>query len=407
MNPGPPATAPACPVCEERRWFPLLESMVPVHCNRLEDSAEAARAAPKGRFELQLCRACGMVFNTAFDPALMTYDPDYENAQHFSPRFRRYLEELTADLVERYDLRGKDVLEIGCGDAYFLQLLCRQGSNRGYGYDPAAPVKSPDPSVTLIHDLYGPQYADRPADLVACRHVLEHLERPADLIRSLHATLQPQPNASIYFEVPDGRFTFESLGIWDLLYEHCSYFTDRSLHRLFHRHGFTVSGWESRFDGQFLALHGARANGEASAKEPARMPVEEPEVPSWAAQFRQVYHEQLEQWGGRIRQWVDQGRVVVVWGAGTKGVMFLNSVRGADWVKAVVDVNPRKCGKFVAGTGQPIVAPPALAELRPDVVVVVNPAYREEIVTDLARRGLQPQVEVLSVAQQDPGLAVG
>jgi hypothetical protein len=40
-------------------------------------------------------------------------------------------------LIERYDLYGKDIIEIGCGQGEFLTLLCELGGNRGVGFDPA------------------------------------------------------------------------------------------------------------------------------------------------------------------------------------------------------------------------------------------------------------------------------
>jgi hypothetical protein len=38
-----------------------------------------------------------------------------------------------------------------------------------------------------------------------------------------------------------------------------------------------------------------------------------------------------------------------------------------------------KWGRFIAGSGQEIIEPSALRELRPDVIVLMNPIYREEI----------------------------
>ncbi len=44
-----------------------------------------------------------------------------------------------------------------------------------------------------------------------------------------------------------------------------------------------------------------------------------------------------------------------------------------------MDINPAKHGKFVPGTGHPIVAPGALAARGVRNVVPMNPAYRAEI----------------------------
>ena len=66
-----------------------------------------------------------------------------------------------------------------------------------------------------------------------------------------------------------------------------------------------------------------------------------------------------------------------------------------DKLPAVVDINPHKWGKFLAGAGNEIVGPDALADLRPDVVVVMNPIYVDDIARDLAARGLAPEIVAL------------
>ena len=65
-------------------------------------------------------------------------------------------------------------------------------------------------------------------------------------------------------------------------------------------------------------------------------------------------------------------------------------------MRAVVDINPHKHGKFLAGTGHEIVAPEALARIRPDCVVIMNRIYSDEIRADLERLGLRPEISALA-----------
>jgi hypothetical protein len=88
------------------------------------------------------------------------------------------------------------------------------------------------------------------------------------------------------------------------------------------------------------------------------------------------------------------GQRGVVWGAGSKGVTFLNATGAGEEIVAVVDINPRKQGKYVAGTGQRIVAPTELAEIRPDFVIIMNANYREEIGGMLAEVGVAAEILV-------------
>jgi hypothetical protein len=47
------------------------------------------------------------------------------------------------------------------------------------------------------------------------------------------------------------------------------------------------------------------------------------------------------------------------------------------------------------GSGHRILAPDELKELQPDVVIIMNRVYREEIAADLAARGLSPELLAL------------
>ena len=70
-------------------------------------------------------------------------------------------------------------------------------------------------------------------------------------------------------------------------------------------------------------------------------------------------------------------------------------VRGADRIQSVVDINPRKHGKYVPGTGQPVVGPKDLVDSPPDIVLVMNPIYRDEIAGLIAELGITADVEVI------------
>jgi hypothetical protein len=98
------------------------------------------------------------------------------------------------------------------------------------------------------------------------------------------------------------------------------------------------------------------------------------------ASFRQKHLTKLLYWERRIAEYLLEGRRLVVWGAGSKGVTFLNMLSiDCRTIPFVVDVNPRKAGLYVPGTGQRVIAPPELTTYQPDVVLVMNPAYEAEI----------------------------
>jgi hypothetical protein len=107
--------------------------------------------------------------------------------------------------------------------------------------------------------------------------------------------------------------------------------------------------------------------------------------------FAESHRTKLDFWRRKLQDLREQGRTAVVWGAGSKGVTFLNAVEGAGLVRYVVDLNPRKQGRFVAGSGQQIVPPGFLKEHRPDVIILMNPVYEKEVRELVGSLDLRPE----------------
>ena len=384
-----------CPACGALGAFPVVEiPSVPVFCNVLCETREQALGVPRGRMDLRCCSSCSMFFNASFDESRLEYTGQYENALHFSPLFRGYAEALARDLSERHRLAGGNIVEIGCGDGSFLRRVCELGRASGLGIDPAYAAErhdaGADDRVRIVAEHYDERLAaEFPADLVLSRHVLEHIAEPRPFLGSVRRTLRP--GAGVYFEVPDGLWTIERLGVWDLIYEHCSYYTAPALERLFSSCGFEVLGVESAYGGQFLGVH-ARAS---EPRAPAPAAGEVGRIAALAREFTQRYDQKLAEWRGLLADMEREGRSAALWGAGSKGVTFLNIVGRSETggaISAVVDRNPRKQGMHIAGVGIGIVAPESLREHAPDTVIIMNPLYRGEIAVELDQLGVSAQL---------------
>ena len=379
-----------CLVCGGTSLKPLISiSDVPTLCNRLCASEAEAANVPRGDISLTYCLDCGHVVNSAFDQARVNYDGRFENSLSFSPRYRQYADATAQRVINRYGLNGKRIVEIGCGSGDFLRLLCGPG-NRGEGYDPSQP-NSRSAAGRGSFGITGRNFAVEDAlgaDFVCCRHVLEHLAEPMDLLRQLNESMANRADAVVFFEVPNGLFTLDRLGIWDIIHEHVSYFMPSSLARAFHRAGFRVCCAKSAFNDQYLWVE-ARVDGQALQ---SALPKRPPDglYSSFGARFA----EKVAEWRQRIDELRSDRRRVVVWGAGAKGVMFLNLVRmpAGTGIDRVVDINPRKQGHFVPLMGQTIVGPDRLLKDPPDLVIVMNPEYEREVRSMINNMGIGCQV---------------
>ena len=110
------------------------------------------------------------------------------------------------------------------------------------------------------------------------------------------------------------------------------------------------------------------------------------------ATFRERIDEKFTRFRSQIQRLVDASARIVLWGSGSKAVSYLNTLELRDEIGWIVDINPFKHGKFLAGTGHEIVAPDFLREYRPDAVIIMNAIYVDEIQRDLEGMGLSPEL---------------
>ena len=147
-------------------------------------------------------------------------------------------------------------MEIASGQGDFLAILAEVSGCRALGFDPAyRGVADQGAGVEIIPEHF---FDSRPR---GCRpgHLPARPRAHAEPAEFCAGAATIAGHTAVYFEVPDAPYTLRGLGTWDLIYEHCGYFTRESLTHVFSGTGFRVDSLESAFGGQFLGLHGRAA----------------------------------------------------------------------------------------------------------------------------------------------------
>lgn len=377
-----------CRICGRpgMRSFLRIDS-APAHIGVLWSSRQDAVECPRGDIDLCFCNACGFVYNVAFDPARMEYEGGYDNALDFSAVFTDYARALAGDLIERYGLRNADVIDVGCGKGEFLKTICELGPNRGTGFDPDAPEGESTERVRFVREYYSRAHADVPADLITCRHVFEHIDDPPGFLAEVRAAIGARP-VPVYFEVPNLHNIVAGNSPWEIIYEHCAYYGAEAMATVFARSGFDVERVSPLYNDTYLGLWASPGASPHHSGLPAAEDVAA--LGDLVDRFGALFEKKVGAWRERGTAWRREGRTVVAWGAGARGTTFVNLI-GGDAVAWLVDINPRKRGHYVPGTGQEIVAPERLVDIRPDVVIVMNPVYMEEIRATAAGLGIDAE----------------
>jgi len=196
-GPDLPLTATQCAIC--RRPTAAVE----IYSANLDASAFSARVfsarrVPDGRhYRIVRCRECGLVRS---DPVLATHDLErlYEASAvdyvESIPNLRRtYAAEVMR--LSRHGLRRESLLEIGCGNGFFLEEALELGFRQVRGVEPSTrAVQRADARIAAWIER-GPVrpglYSEASFDLVCMFQVLDHLPEPAETLKTVRHWLRP------------------------------------------------------------------------------------------------------------------------------------------------------------------------------------------------------------------------
>jgi len=327
---------------------------LPVLQNRTFADAESARASASADMVLVQDERSGLVFNAAFDADKLSYDADYQNEQAHSGQFQQHLRDVEGIIGKHF--KGRELIEVGCGKGYFLELL----KSLGYsitGIDPA--YEGENPEVIKAPFTRGLGLA---ADAIVLRHVLEHIEDPVSFLAVIAEANQ---GGQIYIEVPCLDWILEHKAWFDLFYEHVNYFRLDDLRRMFG----TVHEAGHLFGGQYLYI--------VADLSTLRLIPEQP-VPRLT--LPEDFSASLDRAVQIIRSAPAQGSAI--WGASSKGVIYsLYLQRAGVAVDRVVDINPAKQGRYLPLSGARVSSPQEAMDALPEGahLFVMNSNYLEEI----------------------------
>ena len=369
-------TLKKCRVCS----LPLPKSPLLVYRNMPAQAqflpSKNALAREKGvSLGILQCSGCGLV---QLGGRPVPYYREVIRAAAFSPEMKAFRERQFAAFVKKYGLRGKKVVEIGCGRGESLRLMRGAGVKAfGLEYSAAAVRDCVRAGLKVSRGFPGSaglRLPHGPFEAFYSLNFLEHLPAPNAVLAAIRANLAPGGTGLV--EVPDfGMMLRENL-FSEFIPDHLFYFTAGTLRSLLELNGFDVLECGSVWHGYILsAVVRKRApldlSGFLSAGDSLKS-----SLLDFVSGFR-------------------PGRVAV-WGAGHQALAVLALAGLAGKIKYVVDSAPFKQGKYTPATHLPIVPPARLDEDPVDAVIVMAASYSGEVAA-LLRKKYQGRVRIAAL----------
>ncbi len=315
------------------------------------------------------CSMCTHMQNIAYVEGTVDYtDQEIKESRTYSDKMRLFLEN-QASYLKGLHTKEKSisrVLEVGCGDGYFLSQF--NDFAKTVGFEPSPEGALAREKGVFLYDTYFE--ADKVKDLegfdiAILRQVLEHINDPKLFINLLKKKILR--DGLLYLEVPNGAKSIYKNRFHDFYYEHVSYFTKSSLIILLERENFEVISCRSEYDEEIITVV-ARYQGDKDGIE-----------------FQNLT-EKINSVKEKIQEWLKEGKKIVGWGTAGNGSLFFSLLAITDReVEFVVDSDKRKQGLYLPITNQKVISPEYLIEVDPDVVIVLSQFHSNEIIKEAKR----------------------
>ena len=370
-----------CMICgTELRGTPLMELRNAPAC--AQDLPKTREASSRCGIDLNLyqCSNCGLV---QFDCEPVPYYRDVIRGGGFSETIQSLRKKQYSRLIERYNLYGRKIIEIGCGEGEFIlplkdfpvkafgiehrKELVLKAKARGLDVWEAFP-ESPE---TVIDN--------GPFDCFLMFQFLEHQPRPNDMLRCIKNNLTE--NGIGLITVPSFEYVISKNGFYELMRDHIAYYTKETFYFLMQANGFEVLEFEIVNGNTISAV--VRKRKMLSLKD--------------FSDNLNVLTDRLKEFS---KEQSSRGKKIAVWGASHQAFMILSVTGFGDNVEYIVDSADFKQDKYAPASNVPIVAPEHWFSNPVDCIVIIAPEYAKEI-SFVAKQKFGNEIETYSLNGSD------
>lgn len=309
---------------------------------------------------LYQCQYCGLL-QLSGEP--VPYYRDVIRATNVSDEMRLFRERQYASFVDRYHLKNKKIIEIGCGCGEYMSFMETVADNV-FGIENS--VESTNKARASGHKVFCQYVKDEdtviegaPYAAFYCMNFLEHIPYPCDFLRGIANNLCDDAVGLV--EVPNFNYIIENKLYSELIQDHLSYFTQDTLKKLLELCGFEILSCQSIWYEYIISV----------------------EVRKRKSLDLQDFYRQCDFLKENVKSFFERmfasNRKVAVWGAGHQALANLSLLDIYKNVECVIDSAPFKQGKYTPATHIPTVSPKVLNGGEIDTVLIMAGGYSDEI----------------------------
>lgn len=384
------AASTVCRSCGNKGLKPVLDLGVTALVDTLVTKEKLGGPENKHPLQVGFCPKCALMQTCDTPPPEEVFHEDYTYYASFSTSWLEHSRACAFKQIDRFDLNKNSlVIELASNDGYLLKNYVERGIPV-LGIDPViGPVKAAlQVGVPTLHAFFGVDLAKKlaaegkKADVIHANNVMAHVADLNGFIAGIATILKD--TGSLVTESPYVKELIDHCEFDTIYHEHLCYYGVTSLKNLYARHGLYINDIETlKTHGGSIRQYVSKKPGESETvrnllKAEQKLGIDSfgPYYTSFAQRVESIKTEMLQ----ILRDLKKQGKRVAAYGASAKGSTMLSYLgAGPELIEFVVDKNVHKHGKFMPGVHNPIYDVTAIAERKPDYLVLLVWNLKDEI----------------------------
>jgi len=366
-----------CPVCGNNDFKEIIYLKdFPISNLGLSNSKEEALIYNTYDMNIVCCNKCSHIYNNI--PIQLEYKQKSNTTYFTNEKQKQYIKELANDLIKKYNLRDKNILEIGCGDGLFLKEISK--NNKCIGYEPSYEKLYKNDNVTIINDYFVADENNlKNIDWIVIRHVLEHFENPFDFIGEgiMQKLLKLNPTCKFFIEVPNVKPTIDEARINDFIHEHISHFSIYSLEYLLNRLNLEiVEIYTTQNEENIVAI----------------CEIDKEYLFNYTniTQISNIFKNSIKNLQNSYQKILKENKTIAIWGAEGRGASLINIIQ--PYLKGdeiIVDSDNRKFGKFIPSIALQIYNFMVLKEKNIDALIITTLLGKDNILKEIKENNIK------------------
>lgn len=384
-----------CRVCGHKFFEePLLRYENMPKAAQFMPDAESLESDKGVALEVCQCSGCGLV-QLSNDP--VPYYKEVIRAASFSEEMKDFRRKQFSSFVQKFSLKGKKVIEIGCGRGEYLSIMQQSGVEAyGLEYSEESVMKCVKNGLKVSKGFIEKstdRLNDAPFDAFFILNFLEHLPEPNSTLRGVYNNLTDDAIGLV--EVPNFDMILEKNLFSEFMTDHLFYFTKETLSSTLRQNGFEIIECKEVWYDYIISATVKKKKsipphpcplpqGERELYSPPLMGGDEGEGERYFQAKRlniSHFYEYQAKLKNEIEEYIRRfkDKKVAIWGAGHQALAIISLINLVGKIKYVVDSAAFKQGKYTPATHIPIVSPDALDSDPVDAVIVMAAGYSDEV----------------------------